>query len=91
MRKDHKTQKNFISVAVAPQLHLANDDSAVCFKAAFPTSELKAHRSTYFRKMVRLIICEDNLRFDFPISAHLVISLNVGNLRLALPISLHLV
>ena len=47
MRKDHKTQKNFSSVAVAPQLLLANSDSAICFKAAFPTSELKAHRPTH--------------------------------------------
>jgi len=30
-------------VAVAPRLHLANNDGDVCFKAAFPTSELKAH------------------------------------------------
>jgi len=29
-------------VAVEPRLHLANNDSAVCFNAAFPTSELKA-------------------------------------------------
>jgi len=55
MRKDHKTQKNFFSVAVVPRLHLANNDSAVCFKAAFPTSELKAHRPIYFGKMVRMI------------------------------------
>jgi len=48
MRKDHKTQKFFISVTVAPRLHLANNDSTVCFKAAFPTSELKAHRPIYF-------------------------------------------
>jgi len=56
MRKDHKTQKNFFSVAVAPRLHLANNDGAVCFKAAFPAAELKAHRPTYFWKMIRLII-----------------------------------
>jgi len=55
VRKDHKTQKIFFSVAVAPRLHLANNDSAVCFKAAFPTSELKAHRPTYFGEMVRMI------------------------------------
>jgi len=42
-------------VVVAPRLHLANNDNAVCFKAAFPTSELKAHRLTYFGKMVRMI------------------------------------
>jgi len=29
MRKDHKTQKNFVSVAVTPRLHLANNDSIV--------------------------------------------------------------
>jgi len=56
MRKDHKTQKNVFSVAVAPRLHLANNDSAICFKAAFRTSELKAHRPTFFWKMIRLII-----------------------------------
>jgi len=56
MKKDHKTQKKFFSVVVAPRLHLANNDSTVCFKAAFPTSELKTHRSTYFWKMIRLII-----------------------------------
>jgi len=48
MSKDYKTQKNLFSVAVAPQLHMANNDSAVCFKAAFPTSELKAHWPTFF-------------------------------------------
>jgi len=37
-------------VAVAPLLHLANNYNAVCFKAAFPISELKAHRPTYFCK-----------------------------------------
>jgi len=41
--------------------------------------------------MVWLFKCEDNLRFAFPISLHLVITLNAGNLRLALPVSLHLV
>jgi len=55
MRKDNKTQNFFFSVAVAPRLHLAKNDSAVCFKAAFPTSELKARRPTCFRKMVQLI------------------------------------
>jgi len=55
MRKDRKTHKKLFSLAVMPQWHLANNDSAVCFKAAFPTSELKAHRPTYFWKMVRLI------------------------------------
>jgi len=42
-------------VVLVPRLHLANNDNAVCFKAAFPTSELKAHRLTYFGKMVRMI------------------------------------
>jgi len=56
MRKDHKTQKNFFSVAVAPRLHLANNDTSVCFKAAFPTSELKLYRPTYLWKMIRLIL-----------------------------------
>jgi len=48
MRKDHKTQKNFSSVVAAPRLHLTNNDSVVCFKPAFPTSELKVLRPTYF-------------------------------------------
>ena len=56
MSKDYKTQKNLFSVAVAPQLHMANNDSAVCFKAAFPTSELKAHWPTFFWKLIGLII-----------------------------------
>jgi len=56
MRKDHKTQKKLFSVAVAPRLHLANNDNSVCFKAAFPTSEPKAHRPTNLWKMIRLII-----------------------------------
>jgi len=42
-------------MAVVPRLRLANNDSAVCFKATFPTSELKVHRPTYFLKMFRPI------------------------------------
>ena len=40
---------------LVPRLHLANNDSAICFKAAFPTSELKVVKPTYFWKLVRLI------------------------------------